>query len=191
MDISTEGFNFKMIEDYIFAVIILIMIIIVYRLHELYIQEISKHILYQIQWLSKNSWDIYAALLQKIGLPDIIDKNINGNAIWKWKTKCVITLHDKEINPISGTIPVKLFSGYKNVEITEEAVKAMIEKIEKECSPSYIFLHGNHKVRLEANTWEDMLKKIIKTISITMGIYNKKINENETIIDTYYDVFEN
>jgi hypothetical protein len=87
-------------------------------------------------------------------------------------------VHDKPNGDISGIIPIKLFTGFKNVDISAEAIAFVISNLAKECYPcdSYSLMNitsttqiSVKKLTIKSNSWEDMNKKIIKAMSISMG----------------------
>jgi hypothetical protein len=150
------------------------------------------HTLKDINWRSISSILLFIKLLKELGCPDLIDKNIGGNAIWeKWKTKCKIIIYDKSEYLLSSTFPICPFAGYKNIIISSQAMDYMIQKINKMCYP--VVIMNNCRVRLRAKTWNTLLQNIIMSMKITVGEYTensvkntKEVKKAEKIIENYF-----
>jgi hypothetical protein len=144
-------------------------IIIIHLSHEYYLAMTSK----KIKWKYCLVKVLYEKMIAKIGQPILLDKEEHG-AIWtRGKKLPEFRLRDTESLPLSTVFHVKLFDGFTNVIVTEEAVIDMKEEIYNYGAVIMSSKTGDYTVRIAGNDCDELFEKIetIKQIcSHTLGI---------------------
>lgn len=167
--------------NYNIALVIIIYILLINWAYEFYVKNITHYALSDINWDSNKSIYLYVNLFNKLGPPDLIDKENGGSAVWEsWRKKCKIILYDKEEHIISGIFPIKLFAGYINVVISKEAIDKMIFELNKVCYPSFC---TRNKIQIRSNSWDSLMESACKSMQITSG--EKDVSFDVEYIDNY------
>lgn len=154
---------------------------IIYYVNKLCQEQMISEIITGIKWKSEKSLLSYFNFIKELGIPNHINKNPGGSATWDWKDNFTVKLRDTE-NPILGIFPLYLLMDYKNVEITDRAIKLINKKINRRCNP--IILDGK-KTIVMSNSWDDMIYRSSQCMQIASGVYCDE--DNEIIIDKYLE----
>ena len=169
-------------DSLIEANIIAILIILLSWSYDFYIQETLEFLVTDLNWQSDKSVQLYRLLIQKIGIPDLLNKADGGNAIWnRWKDKGKIVVYDKPGYILSGDIPIMLFAGFENTEIDPLAASEMIADITRLCWP-VVYDPYRKRLRIRATKWDDFLSRTVLAMRITTGEITA--SEIEKIVST-------
>jgi hypothetical protein len=166
-------------DNIIQAIIIVLIIVLFYSFYQQYLIDSEST---TITWEVEKPYEIYLKLKEKFGQPSSIKiDNISG-VIWTPdKIFKKIILLDQERNLLIITIPIKLFAGYKNIQMTRKAVHNKLSQITG-LSETINYDTFTESATLKCDTWENaLILSVLLTKISTSELTLKEIQKNHLI----------
>lgn len=152
------------------ALVILLILIIIQidfqQCQELYAQGQ----LAEIEWDNPGLREIYKLLLEKFGVPSQVNPQKSGGTQWyAARPYSKILLSDVPDKPLCVWYPLKLFMGYHNVEITEQARAHKCQELTKFCRASAASAYDIRRETLTVKTdnWKNLLLVLLISTQIS------------------------
>lgn len=182
------------------AIIIVLIIILFHAFYQQYLIDSNQET--TIMWEIDKPYEIYVKLKDKFGEPTSIEINNIHGVCWNLEKHVFkkITLLDQEKNLLIVSFPMKLFSGYDHIQITQRAVYHKLSQMTGLCK-NINYNTSSKNITIKCDSWEGALAlSYLLTKISTSELTLKEIRENEFIKkyekraladeDKYYREFE-